>query len=138
MMYLPYEEYLTMGGTLEPTVFSDYEFQAEVAIDYATFDRLRNEKVIPLKVRVLIFHLIGLMEKEAESLTLGHSTGESGVEHITSQSNDGVSVSYSGMASINVYDYCKQEADKAIQKYLYGVKNSAGKVLLYRGLYPGE
>lgn len=138
-MYLTYQEYQEMGGTLEESTFNDYEFRAEAFVNYATFDRLTKDTVIPDKVKRVIKSIIDLVQKKADALSLGNSGGSSsGNVYLTSQSNDGVSASYNGMAPTDVFGLCDAEIQRTVQIYLYGVKNEAGKVLLYRGLYKGE
>lgn len=136
-MYLTYDEYKTMGGTLEEAPFNDFEFQAEAQINYATFSRLKTDKAIPSEVKRLTKYLIDLLEKQAAAFSLGRGSESSGA-YITSQSNDGVSVSYNGMAPTDLVELCKKEVLTAIRSYLDGVTNEAGHKLLYRGLYPGE
>lgn len=136
-MYLTYAEYQNMGGTLEETPFNDFEFQVEAQINYATFSRLKNDKTFPDEVKRLTKYLIDLLEKKAAALSLGKGNSNTDV-HITSQSNDGVSVSYNGMAARDLIEECKTEVSTAIKNYLDGVKNEAGHKLLYRGLYKGE
>ena len=41
-MYLAYEDYQNMGGTLDETAFNDFEFEAETIVDWYTFNRLHN------------------------------------------------------------------------------------------------
>jgi hypothetical protein len=136
-MYLTYAEYKNMGGTLEETPFNDFEFQVEAQINYATFSRLKTDNTFPEEVKRLTKYLVDLLEKKAAALSLGK--GSSGTDvHITSQSNDGVSVSYNGMASKDLIEECKTEISAAIKNYLDGVTNKAGHKLLYRGLYRGE
>lgn len=139
-MYLTYTEYQEMGGTLEEATFNDYEFRAEAVVNYATFNRLTKDTVIPNKVKRVIKYIIDMVQKQADSLSLGNSESSSstGNVYITSQSNDGVSASYNGMASTDVFSICDKEIQNAIQLYLYGVMNEAGQILLYRGLYKGE
>ena len=64
-MYLSYEQYTAMGGTLTETVFLNYEFEAEALINYATFNRLKNDTVIPDEVTKLTKYIIDLVEKQA-------------------------------------------------------------------------
>ena len=136
-MYLTYEEYLVMGGTLTEIDFARLEFQAGAQINYATFGRLKGDKVIPEEVKRLTHYLIDLMEKKAAALSLGKGNDGS-TAYITSQSNDGVSISYNGMVPSDLIELCKAESVTAIKSYLEGVTNEAGRKLLYRGLYPGE
>lgn len=140
MVYLTYDEYMAMGGTLSVAEFNDYEFRAEAIINYATFDRLAHDKVIPERVKRLMKYIIDMVQKKADSLNLGKGddAAQSGNIYITSQSNDGVSASYNGMASTDVFSLCDDEIQSAISLYLYGVMNEAGRHLLYRGLYKGE
>lgn len=136
-MYLTYEEYQSMGGTLDEIPFTDFEFQAEAQINYATFGRLKREKVIPDEVKRLTKYLVDLVEKKAAAFSLGK--GQSATPtYITSQSNDGVSTSYNGLAPSDLIELCKADILNAVRSYLEGVTNEAGHKLLYRGLYPGE
>ena len=52
-MYLTYDEYIVFGGTLDDSTFNDLAFGAEVTINYATFNRLVGETVIP---KAVYFH----------------------------------------------------------------------------------
>jgi hypothetical protein len=139
-MYLTYDEYLRMGGTLEEIPFNDFEFQVEAQINYATFNRLKNDIAFPNEVKRLTKYLIDLLEKKAAAFSLGKgSSSSSGSSaYVTSQSNDGVSVSYNVMMPTDLVEMCKTEVLTAIRNYLDGVANEAGHKLLYRGLYPGE
>lgn len=141
-MYLSYDEYQAMGGTLSENIFDDYCFRAEALVNYATFNRLKKEAEIPDVVKRLIKYIIDMVQKRADSLSLGNSLDSSSNApnsiYITSQSNDGVSATYSGMASTDLFSLCDDEIKKSINLYLDGVMNEAGRKLLYRGLYPGE
>lgn len=136
-MYLTYDDYMRMDGTLDETTFTNFEFQAEAQINYATFGRLKGDTTIPEEVKRLIFYLVTLLEKKAAAFSLGKGSDASS-SPITSQSNDGVSVSYNGLAPGDLIELCKADFLNAIRSYLEGVTNEAGQRLLYRGLYPGE
>ena len=136
-MYLTYEEYLDMGGTLDEIPFTQFEFQAESEINYATFNRLKGDFIIPEEVKRLICYLVGLMEKRAAAFSLGKGS-DATPSYITSQSNDGVSTSYNGISPSDLIKLSETDSIKAIRSYLDGVTNEAGRKLLYRGLYPGE
>jgi hypothetical protein len=135
-MYLTYDEYICMGGTLDEVNFTRFEFQAEAEVNYATFGRLKNDEVFPNEVKMLMHYLIDLMEKKSAAFSLGK--GNNSDAYITSQSNDGVSISYNGLSPSDLIELCKTESLNAIRSYLEGVTNEAGYKLLYRGLYPGE
>lgn len=136
-MYLTYEEYQSFGGTLDEPTFNRFEFQAEAEINYATFGRLKGDKVFPLEVKRLTLHLVELLEKRTAAFSLGSGNNTS-TTYITSQSNDGVSISYNGMSPSDLIKLSETDSLKAIRSYLEGVTNEAGRKLLYRGIYPGE
>lgn len=136
-MYLTYDEYLSMGGTFDEVTFHRLEFQVEAHINYATFNRLKGDKEIPIEVTRLTFYLLDLMEKKSAAFSLGKD-GSNVNAPITSQSNDGVSISYNGMNPSDLIKLCEKDITDAIRMHLEGVTNMAGRKLLYRGLYPGE
>ena len=139
-MYLTYEEYTTMGGTLDEATFNFLAFDAQTFIDWYTFNRLQNETEIPDKVKQLMFFLIKLIATKMNILTpdVNNTNGINTNAQLMAQSNDGVSVQYSVLHADEIYYNSKKEIDEAIKRYLNGVMNSLGRKLLYRGLYPGE
>lgn len=154
-LYLPYITYKGMGGTLDETTFSDFEYEAEMMVNYYTFNRLKGEKKYPDELERCMYKLIQMAKLEADAMALGQQVtvtrdSEGNIiketttsATIASQSNDGVSTSYNTISAGDVFDKLCSSArgnliESTIKKYLYGVKNSAGKVLLYRGYYPGE
>lgn len=140
-MYLTYEEYTKNGGTLDATIFENFEFEAATIINYRTFNRLKGATEVPEEVKRLTRYLIDLAQKKADSLSLGNAgdtTTSNAGSYIKSQSNDGVSITYGGMSSTDLYKVCSAEANLAIDRYLVDVTDALGRKLLYRGLYPGE
>ena len=140
-MYLSYEEYTAYGGNLDETTFNEYSFEAESIVDYYTFNRLKNDTVITEPVKRLIYTLIGIAQKKGAALALGisNTTGSNAdTVYITRQANDGVDTTYNNMSAATLYQLCKQETSRAINRYLASVVNQAGQKVLYRGLYPGE
>lgn len=137
MSYLSYEEYVSMGGTLDETTFNDLEFEAEALVNWYTFNRLKNDTQIPSEIKRLIKYLIGVIQVQNEGL-LGSTEGSDNSAQIASQSNDGVSVSYAILSAKERMEALKIQEQATIDKYLQGVTNEAGRRLLYRGLYPGE
>ena len=136
-MYLNHDEYLEMGGTLDDISFANFEFQAEAQINRVTFNRLKKDKDVPTEVKRLTKYLVDLLERRYAAFSLGKNC--SSVDpYITSQSNDGVSISYNGMSPSDLIKLSEADSINAIRNYLEGVTNEAGRKLLYRGLYPGE
>ena len=137
-MYLTYEEYLNMGGTLDEAAFDNYLIDAEMLIDWYTFNRLENETVIPEKVKKCVYKLISLADMKSKAFVLGREVNGEGNASVASQSNDGVSISYNTIPASQAFDLIKSESANIIKQYLNGVVNSLGRKLLYRGIYPDE
>lgn len=141
-MYLTYAEYQAMGGTLDETTFNEYEFEARAKIDWFTFNRLQADTVYNEAVKRCMYKLIKLIQQMAEASALdgsgeGSSSGSTQAG-ITSQSNDGVSISYNVLSAKDALESAGIQVENCIRQYLNGVTNSLGRRLLYRGLYPGE
>lgn len=130
-MYLTYAEYqTTYGGTLDETAFNNYCFNAEGIVNRYTFNRLIDETAIPEAVKRVVFSLINVLDKETQALNINGT--------VTSRANDGVSESYSAMSPDNIYQNLEKMTGDIVLNGLSGVRTSAGKRLLYRGLYPDE
>ena len=139
-MYLLYSEYQSMGGTLDEPTFNDMEREARHKIDWYTFNRLKNEEVIPEDVKECMYSLIKLVY--ANTNDLGVQTDENGnpiiTSQVASQSNDGVSTSYNVISAKDMFDMRKNAVKECIDECLSTTVNSLGRKLLYRGLYPNE
>ena len=130
-----------MGGTLDETAFIDLEYEARAYIDWITFNRLWGEKEIPKKVKECMYHILKLIQNKMEALTPFAESDSStdGIEKtISSQSNDGVSISYNVLSAKDIIESSEKELQRAATRYLQGVRNSLGYKLLYRGIHPGE
>ena len=138
-MYLTYEEYQFMGGTLTETAFEDFEFQARAKIDWYTFNRLQNETEYPEAVKRCMYHLISLLEKINQAVAVSAEDNAGNITAgIASQSNDGVSISYNVLSAKDGISMSDSKIQETIQMDLQGVTNSLGRRVLYRGLYPNE
>lgn len=138
-MYLTYDEYVSMGGTLEPPVFELLEFDVEATINWYTFDRLTKFEVIPIEVKKLIVRLIALEQSELAIQPNMNIMGVSNVQaSVASQSNDGVSTTYNTLSATELAEHNKNTRKELINRYLSSVMDSLGRNILYRGLYPGE
>lgn len=127
-MYLEYDEYQNMGGTLDTSAFTLWERKAEYEINAQaagkTGTRISKLTELPQAVKDCTFDLIQFLSANAtDSKTV---TSES-------QSSGGVSESY----SYNVLDDddIRDEANERIREFFYG--GGIGD-LLYRGLYPDD
>ena len=147
-MYLTYAEYEQYGGALEETAFDMYEFEAASKIDYYTFNRLKKDvgfdgqsENTKEAVKRCIYRLIFLLQqRDSANVVSGEEgTGDNtAVAGISSQSNDGVSVSYNVMSASEVSANADKEITNTISMYLSGCRNSLGQRLLYRGIYGDE
>ena len=140
-MYLTYEEYQNMGGTLVETTFNEYEFTAETIVDWYTFNRLKNETEYPTALPRLMYALIHMIQLKMDALS-NNFVDENGnvvAGAVTQQSNDGVAIHFNSIAASDVVTNLNDKAlGDMVRKYLSGLKNSLGRSLTYRGLYPGE
>lgn len=148
-MYLTFDEYIELGGTLDETAFTDLEYDAESVVNWYTFNRLFKpewESVLnTVQLKRCMYQLIRLKQKEEE--LLAQSTGGAGwgigwtkEPGITQQSNDGVSTSYNTLSSGELmahFNGAKTKED-IINRYLGSIVNDLGRSILYRGIYPGE
>lgn len=143
--YLTFAEYTEMGGTITTeTLFNSLALDAQGYIDWYTFNRLwkeswRTEDVME-RVKICMFQLIKLLEVKASVLTpdVSSTGGINTNAQLMSQANDGVSATYAVLSGNALYEKSSQEINDCIMRYLNGVMNSAGRKILYRGLYPGE
>ena len=117
-MYLSYEKYKELGGTLNDTTFLQHEIEVEAKLDYLTNGRIRKLDTVPEAVINLCFKLNISFWEQAEI---------DGVKNITSYSNGIESFSYSTTDSQG-----KNIADaniiKVVNEYLWEYPE-----LLYRG-----
>ena len=140
-MYLTYEEYQNMGGTLVETTFNEYEFTAESLVNWYTFNRLKNETTYPEELPRLMYVLIHMIQLKMDALgnNFVDSDGSIVSGAITRQSNDGVSIEFNALSANYIVEFTNdKKLGDIIVKYLSGLKNSLGHSLTYRGLYPGE
>lgn len=142
-MYLTYDEYLTFGGTVDEAAFDNLEFEARTIIDWWTYNRLQNEEEYPEAVKRCVYKLITLIfTKQQSQFPSSNSDDEltsntTGVG-IVQQSNDGVSTTYNIMSASEIIAQSEEDIKSIIKMYLSNVRNSLGRKVLYRGLYPGE
>lgn len=138
-MYLTYEEYQNMGGTLDEAAFNDFEFEARAQIDWYTFCRLQKDTEFPDAVRRCVYALIKLLQDKQQAMVVGETSADGTVQAgIASQSNDGVSVSYNTLSARDLVDMSKGAIEDCVRRYLQNVTNSLGRKVLYRGVYPDE
>ena len=138
-MYLTYAEYKEYGGTVTEPAFNSLIYEAQVKVDYYTFNRLINDTVISEKIKRCIVKIIELLNTYDEYQKVVTDVNS---PIISSQSNDGVSVSYGGYLGNTSPQDLEVVAKKldtdiltTIKQYLSNERNQKGEVLLYRGVY---
>lgn len=130
-MYLTYDEYLNMGGTLELAAFNLKGYDAEKLIDKRTFNRIKkdNDFVIPMDLKICMFKLINILQEKEQFLASIDSQ-----QVISSRSNDGVSESYVTYGIEDKKKEFESKLESSMNDCLYGVTTSKGIPLLNRGL----
>lgn len=85
--YLSYEEYQSLGGTLDETPFNIAEFYSRREIDLRTLNRLIGVEEIPNEVKLCTYNLINLIDKFRSQNTsnglASESVGDYSVSYIT-------------------------------------------------------
>lgn len=125
-MYLTYEEYQHFGGRLDEPAFNRFEMQAESKINHYTENRLIGDDVIPNGVKSAMIELIDLFDKKNQ-----YSNPSGGI--VSSESNDGVSVSYANQTASEFLGSFDNAVSGIIKENLMYEKNQSGVPLLYRG-----
>lgn len=128
--YLTYQDYKTMGGTLNHAPFILLENECSRKIDIRTQNRLSGVEEIPVEVKYCVFNLI-------ESLSVYNKlkTNMSDKGNLASTTTDGYSESY--LTPVQIKDLVKSknnEISEIIKTWLTDIEVN-GENLLYPGVY---
>ena len=82
--YLNYEEYKSLGGTLDIMPFNILEFESRKRLDTRTQNRLKGIEEIPQEVKMCMYAMINTLEKGIIEIK----------SSVASESIDGYSVTY--------------------------------------------
>ena len=110
--YLTYEEYESLGGTLDEMPFNILELKARQVINERTQNRLKNIKEMPQEVKICVYDLINTMNK----YNLSNNSTSS---NISSENTDGYSVTYKSGTELT--EEQKKQYDDVMETDLYGV-----------------
>ena len=125
--YLIYEEYTSLGGTLEEVPFNELEFECRRIIDSRTQNRLKKVDKIPEEVKMLVNKMIKYLQGYYNS-TNQVSNG------VQSENIDGYSVTYISSSDIQQMLTNKiDELEDLVSTYLFGVVVN-NEHLLYCGV----
>lgn len=112
--YLTYNEYKSLGGSLDITPFNLLEFEARRKIDERTQNRLKRTIEIPQEVKMCMYALINAVESYSNESIKNKS--------ISSESVGSYSVSYANGGQIQETIKSKNvELNDIIFTYLSGV-----------------
>ena len=127
MMYLSYEEYKNLGGTLSETDFKMAEFKARKRIDYLTDERVKamaDAGQVPEAVQLCVMSIVDLESKVG-------ATAQANNPVVTSYTTDGYTEHYGNAMSASE---ANTEMDKLVKQFLFGEVDLNGVPLLYRGV----
>lgn len=122
MIYLTYDEYKEIGGTVDLTAFNRNIARASGMIDNATFCRIEKMPKAPENAKHLCRDLIEyLVRNSVTDLT------------VTSRSQSAGAVSESESYAVKTVEETQEEITRMIYDYLGGCFTDDGVLLLYRG-----
>ena len=122
MIYLTYDEYTEIGGTLDLTAFNRNIDRACGIIDNATHNRIEGMAEVPQRAKALCRDLVEYLAR--------NNTNEIAV---TSRSQSAGGVSESESYATKTADDVYGDIQNMIYDYLLNVTDDNGTPLLYRG-----
>ena len=129
--YLTYEEYRTLGGTLDLTSFNLLEFESRRKIDIRTQNRLKNisSNDLPQEVKLCIYKMINSISNYNKTINNVFDRG-----NVASENIDGYSVSYTTTKEASEIAKSKNaELDDIMREYLINVIVD-GQHIIYLGV----
>lgn len=129
-MYLTYNDYSDLGGTLDvdEEIYARFELKARRLMDRATRGRLASESPVRDCVKYCMLELIDAMYAD-EAFTAAYAGRD-----IASMSNDGVSVSFAAGSQNSAAQDTHARYLAKIRAWLDGETTSSGVSLLYAGV----
>lgn len=121
--YLTYQEFKTLGGTLDKMPFNLLEYNARKKIDERTFGRLVDKGQEYQEVKLCVYNMITTLNS--------YSSYDTQNKAISSENTDGYSVSY-GTPQKSTTEAKNSELEDVINSYLANVVIDNVPVL-YRG-----
>lgn len=122
--YLNYEEYKSLGGTLDIMPFNILEFECRKIIDTRTQNRLKGIDVIPQEVKMCMYAMMNSIEQAVIN----------NKSNVASENIDGYSVTYLSPTEVSQVMTNKQaELEDYMFSYLMHVVVN-GTSILYLGV----
>lgn len=125
-MYLAFDEYKALGGTLDEPTFNQLLIKAEIKFNYLIDHRLDNDTSFPKEVKYCIYEIISLLYQSSS-----YTNPDSGI--VSGFSNDGISVSFATKTAQEFEDGLEKNIKNVLVENLYKVYNEKGIPLIYRG-----
>lgn len=122
MKYITYDEYVEIGGILDPAAFDRYSLRAFSRVAQETHNRIDTMEAVPEEVKHLCRDLIEYMH---------NNLNQDKAVASASQSQGGASESESYVNK--TYADNEKDIDGMIYDYLLSVSDDKGTPLLYRG-----
>jgi hypothetical protein len=110
--YLTYEEYQSLGGSLDNMPFNLAEFEARKRIDLRTQNRLKDIDEIPQEVKLCVFNMINTIQSYAQSQQ---------AKSISSERVGEYSVTYNSTSIKELVQGKETELNDIIMHDLYGL-----------------
>lgn len=107
--YLTYQEFKTLGGTLDEMPFNLLEYNARKKIDERTFGRLVDKGQEYQEVKLCVYNMITTLNS--------YSSYDTQNKAISSESTDGYSISY-GTPQKSTTEAKNSELEDVINSYL--------------------
>lgn len=121
--YLTYQEFKTLGGTLDEMPFNLLEYNARKKIDERTFGRLVDVGQEYQEVKLCVYNMITTLNS--------YSSYDTQNKAISSENTDGYSISY-GTPQKSITEAKNSELEDVINSYLANVVID-NVLVLYRG-----
>lgn len=123
--YLTYDEYVSLGGTMDAADYPVAEFKARSRIDWLTLARVQAMQTVPEEVKLAMMAIMSVDAKYSAS-----AQADSAI--VSSFSTDGYSESYGGVTEQTIA--AEKKLNNEVSKMLFGVLDDYGVPLIYRGL----
>lgn len=123
-MYLTYEEYIGLGGTVDAAAWPPLEYACRKRIDRLTDSRVQSMAEIPRAVKLCVF---ALAQMESVVGAVAQVTSPT----ITSFNTDGYTENHGNVPDA---DAAAKQMNATAADMLYGELDDYGVPLLYRGV----
>ena len=121
--YITYEEYKSLGGTVDEDTFVILERKAQRMIDYITFHRIQYLKVIPDEVKDVLVEFVNKLGQTNATSSRTNTIMGSNIDDIVQYSN--------GVETITWRKPTYEEETKELNKY---AETCLPSWLVYRGI----